>query len=142
MALYITFDQAIEIHRRTIEFSGGGTIGVLQGGQLESVLFNIQNDDWYPAFEDKLTHLFFGLCKFHCFSDGNKRLAIVLATQMLLLNGYFYAAKRFIHDMEEISVRVADDKIDKALLRDIIAAYVAGDPDSEELKLRILDAIS
>ena len=33
----------------------------------------------YPTFESKLTHLFFCVCKFHCFADGNKRLAITLS---------------------------------------------------------------
>ena len=40
----------------------------------------------YPTFESKLTHLFFCVCKFHCFADGNKRLAITLSAQFLLLN--------------------------------------------------------
>ena len=41
-------------------------------------------NDWYPTFVDKLTHLFFCTCQFHCFSDGNKRLAITLSTLFLL----------------------------------------------------------
>ena len=49
---------------------------------------HIQNDDYYPALEDKLTHLVFALAKFHCFTDGNKRSAIALGAYFLELNGY------------------------------------------------------
>ena len=75
---YITIEQAIETHLKTIQYSGGGAGGLLNIGQLESVLEHIKNDEYYPTFVDKLTHLFFGACKFHCFEDGNKRIAITL----------------------------------------------------------------
>lgn len=59
---YITIEQAIETHQKTIQYSGGGANGLLNKGQLESVLEHIKNDDYYPTFIDKLTHLFFGAC--------------------------------------------------------------------------------
>jgi len=55
-------------------------------GQLESVLFNIQNDIYYPTFIDKLTHLIFCLVKFHIFNDGNKRTAIACSSYFLQIN--------------------------------------------------------
>lgn len=76
--IYLTLDQAIVIHKKTIQYSGGGTYEHFDLGRLESVLQNIQNDDYYPTFEEKLTHLFYCTCEFHCFADGNKRLAITL----------------------------------------------------------------
>lgn len=97
MALtYFTLEQAIDIHVKTVEVSGGGPLGHLELGKLDSVLQNIQNDDYYPSFEEKLTHLFFSACKFHCFQDGNKRIAITLSAQMLLFNGYMYCASSFL----------------------------------------------
>lgn len=140
--IYLTLDQAIEVHRKTVEISGGGTIGQLDLGKLESVLEHIQNDDYYPTLEDKLTHLFFSACKFHCFQDGNKRLAITLCAQMLLLNGYLYCSSRFIHEMENISYHVAMDHIDKTLLKEIIAAMIDEELENEALKLKIFHAIS
>lgn len=86
--VYLTIEQAIEIHRKTVDVSGGGSFGHLDIDKLEAVLQHIQNDDYYSTFERKLTHLFFCACKFHCFEDGNKRIAITLCAQMLLLNGY------------------------------------------------------
>ena len=93
---YLTLDQAIEVHKKTIEVSGGGALGHLEISKLESVLHHIQNDDYYPTIAEKLTHLFFGACKFHCFQDGNKRIAIALCVQMLLQNGYMYCTGDFL----------------------------------------------
>ncbi len=139
---YITIEQAIAIHEKTVEKSGGGAIGHLELGKLKGVLGNIQNDLYYPTFADKLTHLFFSTCKFHCFLDGNKRIAIVLCTQFLLLNGYLYCAEKFLHEMENISYHVGDGKIDKALLHEIVTASLDEEMDSEALKLKLFQAIS
>jgi death-on-curing protein len=108
---------------------------------LESVLEHIKNDEYYPSFEDKLTHLFFSACKFHCFADDNKRIAISLSAQFLLLNGYVFIAGQFIRKMENISYHVAAGKIYKELLHEILCATINGDDDSEELKLKIINAI-
>ena len=78
---YLTLEHAIEVHQNTVRISGGGALGQLDVGKLDSVLQNIQNDDYYPTFDGKLTHLFFCCCKFHCFEDGNKRIAISLTAR-------------------------------------------------------------
>lgn len=143
MALtYLTIEQAIETHRKTVEVSGGGTLEHLDLGKLESVLKHIQNDEYYSSFEDKLTHLFFSANKFHCFADGNKRIAITLCTQMLLFNGYLYCASHFLREMENISYHVAAGNIDKDLLHEIITAFLAEEMDDEGLKLKIFNAMS
>jgi death-on-curing protein len=140
--IYLTLDQAVDVHRKTVEVSGGGALGHLELGKLESVLDHIQNDDYYPTFEEKLTHLFFCTCKFHCFQDGNKRIAITLAAQILLFNGYLYCAGQFIREMENISYHVAAGSISKEQLGEIITAVINDGMDSEELKLKIYDAIA
>jgi death-on-curing protein len=140
--LYLTLDQAMEVHRKTVEVSGGGVMGHLELGKLESVLEHIRNDDYYPTFADKLTHLFFCACKFHCFQDGNKRIAIVLCAQMLLFNGYLFCAGRFLREMENISYHVAAGNIGKGLLGEIMEAFLNEEMDSEPLKLKIFEAIS
>ena len=140
--LYITLEQAVATHALTIEKSGGGAYGALEIEKLESVLQNIQNDDYYPAFADKLTHLFFCTCQFHCFKDGNKRLALSLSAQFLLINGYVFIVPGFLRKMENISYHVAAGCIDKELLHEIIVAVLDGDDDNEALKLKIWKAIS
>ena len=140
--IYLTLDQAIAIHAKTVEISGGGSYGALDTGRLESVLCHIQNDAYYPTFEAKLTHLFFSVNKFHCFQDGNKRISISLSAQMLLLNGYLHCTSRFLREMENISYHVAAGRIGKELLQDIIHAVLYDEMDTDEpLKLRILEAI-
>lgn len=139
---YLSLDQAVEVHRKTVEISGGGAMGHLDLGKLDSVLCHIQNDDYYPTFVDKLTHLFFSANKFHCFEDGNKRISISLGAQFLLLNGYVFVAGRFIREMENISYHVAAGRIGKDLLRDVIDAVIHDEMEEESLKIRILKAIS
>lgn len=139
---YITLDEAIEIHKLTVQHSGGGALGHFDLGRLDSVLQNIQNDDYYPSFVDKITHLFFCTCEFHCFEDGNKRIAITLSAQFLLKNGYLSVAQSFLKEMENISYHVAAGKIDKDLLYEIMDSILKGSFESDEsLKLKIIHAI-
>jgi death-on-curing protein len=140
--IYITFEQAMETHLRTIEVSGGGAHGLLNEGPLRGALEQIQHDGWYPCFEAKLTHLVFATNRNHCFRDGNKRIAIALGAQFLLLNGYLSLASRFLRYMENISHHLAAGVISKELLREIIDALLSGEEEDEALKLKILNAIS
>ena len=143
MFKYINIDGALEIHRLTIENSGGGTLGHLEIGKLESVLMKIQNDEYYPTIQEKLTHLFFCTCQFHCFQDGNKRLALTLSTKFLIDNGYMLTAMSFMRTCENISYHVAAGKISKELLLEILTAVIDDKyEENEELKLKILNAIS
>ena len=107
--IYITLEQALSTHERTIEHSGGGSCDSINLGYLESTLELIQVDDYYPTFEDKLVHLIWSVNRNHSFSDGNKRLSITLGLQFLSLNGYLYCISRYLHEMENISYHVAAD---------------------------------
>lgn len=140
--IYLDLAQAIEIHAKTVEVSGGGSLGQLEIGKLDAVLEHIQNDDYYLTFDAKLTHLFFCACKFHCFQDGNKRIAISLCAQMLLLNGYLRSIQGFIRESENISYHVAAGNISKELLGEWVVAVLSGTEDDEVLKLKILNAIA
>ncbi len=140
--IYIPIDDALQLHLRTVEVSGGGSTGRNDIGLLDGVLNNIQNDDYYPTFEEKLTHLFFSANKFHCFQDGNKRIAITLGAQFLLINGFTFIVPKFIREMENISYHVAANRIDKELLKNIITEILYSEELSEETRLRILNSIS
>ena len=139
---YIDIEQAKEIHRKTIEVSGGGDYGIIDIGKLESVLDHIQNDDYYPNFEYKLIHLFFCSNKFHCFSDGNKRIAIALGAHFLLINGYVFIVSRFIEEMENISYHVASGAIDKNLLGEVIGSIISEPELNKKIKLKIFEAVA
>jgi death on curing protein len=138
--LYFDVDHAIQVHDWIIEQSGG-MAGINNAGQLESSLTHLQNDDYYPEFLDKLTYLVFALVKFHVFSDGNKRSSIALGTYFLELNGYSIT-KKFVSEMENIVVWLAENKIKEELLRDLIESLIYEDDYNEELKLRLLLAMS
>jgi len=135
-------EEVIQIHHKTVEVSGGGSIEIINLNSLEAALEHIQNDDYYPDFIDKLTHLFFIANKSHCFLDGNKRIAITLCSMFLLKNGFLDAAQRFLFKMEMISYQLAAGRISKKLLKEIIFSVLYEEDYSEELKLDLVDAIS
>ncbi|HRN26653.1 MAG: type II toxin-antitoxin system death-on-curing family toxin [Ignavibacteriaceae bacterium] len=140
--IYPSIDQVVETHKLTVKVSGGGSDGILDIGKLESVLHHIQNDDYYPSFEEKLNHLVFSANKFHCFEDGNKRISIALGALFLTLNGYVFVSKKFIQEMENISYHLAAGVIDKDFLLEIITSILNEIDYTEELKLKIANAIS
>ena len=139
--LYFDIEFAIKIHDKIIEMSGGRE-GANDIGLAISVLDFIQDDLYYPTFEEKLTHLVYGINKNHAFNDGNKRSSIALGAYFMTINGYEYGEKRFIYEMENIAVSVADNIISKNLLQKIITSLLYEIDYSEELKLEIFEALS
>lgn len=137
---YFDAAHAINVHDWIIENSGG-LVGAKDIGQLESPLEHIQNDVYYPELEDKLTHLVFSINKNHAFNDGNKRSSLALGAYFLELNGFDYVVTRFVREMENIAVWVADNVIDKDLLHQIISSVIYEDDYSEAIKLAILEAV-
>lgn len=137
---YFDVTHAIGVHDWIIEKSGG-LAGTKDIGQLESPLQHIQNDWYYPEMEDKLTHLVFSINKNHAFNDGNKRSSLALGAYFLELNGFDYVVQRFVKEMENIAVWVADNVIDKALLHQIISSVLYEDDYSESVKLAIVEAV-
>ncbi len=134
--IYVSEEQAVKIHQETVRLSGGGSYEIINIGYLQSVLEHIQNDDYYPTFEDKLTHLIWSVNRNHSFIDGNKRLSITLGAQFLLFNGYMYCVARFMLEMENISYHLAAGRIEKELLQKMIHSFLEGESDfSEEVKL-------
>ena len=141
IGLSISTERALQTYKKTIEVSGGGADGFIGDGKerFESILTFIQDDSYYPTFEDKITHLFYSLCKDHLFQDGNKRIAITLAAQMLIDNGYIWCTGSFIRRMENYCWHVAAGSIDKDLLKEIITCVINDDEENESLLLKIIN---
>lgn len=137
---YFDIQHAISVHDDIIEKSGGRP-GINDIGLLESVLDHVQNNDYYPDFLSKLCHLCYAINKAHAFSDGNKRSSIALSAYFLELNGYDYCVNEFISKMENYAVHVADNKIDKDLLMEIIESIIYEDEFRDDLKMKIIDAL-
>jgi death-on-curing protein len=133
-------NEIVAIHKKTVAASGGGSDGIIDLGLLECAIEQIQNDDYYPLFEDKLTHIFWVANKSHCFQDGNKRIAVTASSMFLLMNGYMAVVKDFLYRMETISYHVAAGNIDKELLHEIITSILYEEDFSEELKLKLIQA--
>lgn len=138
--LYFETKYALERHDWIIENSGGSA-GVRDLGLLESPLQHIQNDLYYPTFHQKLTHLVFSVNKSHTFSDGNKRSSVALGAYFLEINGYGFLVQKFTIEMENISVWVAEGKISKDLLGDLLESLIFEDDYNEALKLRYAIAV-
>lgn len=139
MTNYFNLAHAIKVHDEIIKKSGG-LYGTPRPEIIESVLEHIQNDNYYPELEDKLTHLFYAINKSHAFADGNKRASIALSSYFLELNGLGFRVSRFITEVENIAVDVADNRIEKELLREILKSILYEDDYCEELKLKIYQA--
>ena len=135
-------NEVIAIHQKTIEVSGGGADGILNLNSLDCALEQIQNEWYYPEFEDKLTHLFWVANKSHGFQDGNKRIAITICGMFLFKNGFMGVVKDFMFKMESISYHVAAGNIEKELLHEVIRSILYEEDYSESLKLKLIEAFS
>ncbi|MCB9032807.1 MAG: Fic family protein [Chitinophagales bacterium] len=106
-----------------------------------NLIDHVQNDFYYPELEDKVTHLIFSFNKNHCFNDGNKNSSIAVAAYFLT-EGSKKPSKvlvdKFILEMENIVVDVADNIIDRDLLKEIVTSILYEYDYSEELKMKII----
>ena len=44
MTYYLSLDEVLRLHSKTVEISGGGSSEILNKGQIESILEHIKND--------------------------------------------------------------------------------------------------
>lgn len=137
--LYFDVRHAILVHDEIIDKSGGMK-GIRDLGQLESILEHVQHDKYYPSVEDKVCHLFFSINKGHAFTDGNKRSSIILSAYFMEINGLQYVLGNFIREMENIAVDVADNRIGKDLLQEIVTSLIYETEYSDDLKMKIINA--
>ncbi|MCI7411435.1 Fic family protein [Helicobacter bilis] len=84
---HLNLQEVSELHDRAIWAMGGlsGT-NLKQIRLLDSALKQIQNDDYYQRFIDKLTHIMFACVKFHLFIDGNKCTPLFMDDVLVILN--------------------------------------------------------
>jgi len=138
---YISYQEALDVYRKTIQHSGGGDAGILKEGNIESILEFVQNDDYYPTFVEKLNYLVFAFCTGHTFSDGNKRVSITLGTYFLYKNGYYWASTQFLSRMEMIIYHVAAGHINKDQLLMFMGPVVRCEEFDESTKLLMAEIL-
>jgi death on curing protein len=107
---------------------------------LHSVIEHVKNDDYYPELEHKLTHLTYSINKNHSFRTAIKEPLLHYRPISWKINNCSFSIPRFITEMEIIAVDVAENRIDKDLLFEIISSIVYEEDFSEELKLKIINA--
>ena len=91
MIRYLSKDEVVELHRRSLA-RFGGMAGIRDAGLLDSAVAQPQSafggQDLYPALAEKAAALGFSLIiNNHPFVDGNKRAGFVAMTVFLELNG-------------------------------------------------------
>ncbi len=84
--LFLSVDEAIEIHQRLIDRFGGSP-GIRDRGMLESALYRPQTG-YYEDLPALAAALFQSLLMNHAFVDGNKRAAFFMTDTFLRLNGW------------------------------------------------------
>lgn len=85
--IYLSFDDILMYYCDIIKQSGGGMSGIRERSGIEMVLDLVQNDLYYPSFEEKLTYLVYAFCTGHYFADGNKRISLVIGAHFLIKIG-------------------------------------------------------
>jgi death-on-curing protein len=139
--LYFNFKHAVTVHDDIIDKTGG-IQGFINEGLLYSVLEHVQSDLYYPCVEDKVTHIIYSIIKNHSFQDGNKRSSLALSAYFLEINGFSFVVTKYIKELENFVVSVAENLVDKELLLEIITSVIFESDYSEELKVKIFRAIS
>jgi death-on-curing family protein len=137
--LYISADEAVDIHDNMVIANSGGKLGVHNRGQLESSLEHIQNDIYYPTFEIKLARIIYAISQFHTFIDGNKRTSIALGVLFLKKNDYDYCTDTFIEEMENIVLLVVQKYIEEPLLVEIVKSIIDYNCLTDEVKIKIIN---
>ena len=86
----IDTEEVLKIHSMLISATGG-IDGVRDKGMLISALNapfqTFMGEELYPSIEKKAAALCYGLINNHAFTDGNKRIGILVMLTFLELNG-------------------------------------------------------
>lgn len=137
---YFTKEYALKLIERMLEQTGNKLV-IIKPENLDGPLEFVQNDMYYPNIEDKVAYLMYSFNSNHCFIDGNKRASVVIASFLLEINGYDFVVDSFIKRIENFAIYIADGKVDKVFLTEIIRSLIYEDDFSEELKIKIVNKI-
>ena len=89
--IWITADDAISVHSRVIQVSGG-IDGIRDRAGLAAAisapLQSFGGRDLFPTVIEKIARIGYGVAANHAFLDGNKRIGAMLTQLLLKWNGF------------------------------------------------------
>ncbi|MSP39789.1 MAG: type II toxin-antitoxin system death-on-curing family toxin [Deltaproteobacteria bacterium] len=122
---YLTLNEALDLHRRIIQRSGG-SFGIRDLHAVESALaqprMTFDGKALYPTITDKAAALGFSLIQNHPFIDGNKRIGHAAMETFLILNRFEIDAP--IDDQEQVILNLASGKMKREELAAWLATHV------------------
>ena len=119
--IYLELKDITEIQCDLIARSGGAS-GLLSQEKLESAIHrpkqSLYGKEMYPTIEEKASILMHGLCCFHAFQDGNKRIASLGMLTFLKYNGHtlIYGFNHITDKVLEFASSCSDEDIDSRML--------------------------
>lgn len=118
---YLSLVQVVELHRRVMARTGGGS-GIRDSGALESAVaqpaMTFGGVDLYPALAEKAAAMAHAIVQNHPFVDGNKRTGHAAMEVFLVLNGYEINAD--VDEQEQLFLNLAAGQ----MKRDELAAWI------------------
>ena len=122
---YLTLTEAVELHRRLLQATGGAP-GIRDFGALESAIAQpkatFAGVDLYPTLAEKAVALAFSLVQNHPFVDGNKRVGHAAMETFLVLNGSEIGAA--VDDQERLMLDLAAGRIGRGDLSDWLRQHL------------------
>ncbi|WP_020620433.1 type II toxin-antitoxin system death-on-curing family toxin [Paenibacillus daejeonensis] len=127
MLIKLTQQQILELHDYVLQ-KHGGLLGVREPGYLDLIVekpfTEYYGEEQYPGLFTKAAVYWHGLAKAYCFSDGNKRTAIMTALVFLELNGFELEATG--DELFETAIKVATSEMSLHELAVWIENFVSG----------------
>ncbi len=119
-------EKVLLLHRLMAEATGG-SVGVRDGGLLESALetafSGFGGKEFYPTMEEKGARIGFSLISNHAFVDGNKRIGMFVMITFLEVNGICLDCTN--EDVAEVGLAVAAGEMDYDALLDWVRNHRA-----------------
>lgn len=118
---FVEKEDVLSIHDKQIRLYGGLS-GIRDEGLLESAISQPQatfgGEFLHPTIVEQAAAYLFHINKNHAFVDGNKRTAFDVMVTFLNLNDY--ELNLTPDEAEELTIQVADDKVNKEELIEIL----------------------
>jgi death-on-curing protein len=122
---FVEKEDVLSIHDKQIRLYGGLS-GIRDEGLLESAISQPQatfgGEFLHPTIVEQAAAYLFHINKNHAFVDGNKRTAFDVMVTFLNLNDY--ELNLTLEEAEELTIQVADDKVSKEELIEILKGCI------------------